>query len=98
MLHAHLDLITTADPLALPGCIRYIENQVRPEIESQPGSLGLSLLASPEHGVAVCESLWSPQVVLRPIAGECAGGDGPDGMIRKRSLEDADRPGDHTPA
>src|SRR5215831_14963883 len=23
---------------------------------------------------------------------------GPDGMIRKRSLEDADRPGDHAPA
>ena len=59
MLYAHLDLITTADPLALRGCISYIENQVRPEVESQPGSLGLSLLASPEHGVAVCESLWA---------------------------------------
>ena len=59
MLHAHLDLITTADPLALRGCIDYIEHQVRPVVESQPGSLGLSLLASPEHGVAVCESLWA---------------------------------------
>ena len=59
MLHAQLDLITTADPLALRGCINYIENEVRPVVESQPGSLGLSLLASPEHGAAVCESLWA---------------------------------------
>ena len=41
MLYAHLDLITTADPRALRECISYIENQVRPEVESQPGSLGL---------------------------------------------------------
>ena len=59
MLHGHLDLITTADPLALRGCINYIENEVRPVVESQPGSLGLSLLASPECSVAVCESLWA---------------------------------------
>jgi hypothetical protein len=59
MLQAHLDLITTADPLALRGCINYIENEVRPVVESQPGNLGLSLLASPEHGVAVYESLWA---------------------------------------
>jgi hypothetical protein len=64
MLYAHLDLITTEDPLALRGCINYIENQVRPEIESQPGSLGLSLLASPEYGVAVCESLWASRSEL----------------------------------
>ena len=49
MLHAHLDLITT-DPPALRGCINYITNQVRPAVASQPGSLGLSLLVSAEHG------------------------------------------------
>lgn len=37
MLQAHLDLII-ADPLAFRGCINYIANQVRPVIESQPGS------------------------------------------------------------
>lgn len=79
MLHAHLDLITAADPLALRGCINYIENQVRPEIESQPGSLGLSLLASPEHGLAVYESLWASrnelgasEQVAAPLRGEMA--------------------------
>jgi hypothetical protein len=79
MLHAHLDLITAADPLALRECITYIKKQVRPEIESQPGSLGLSLLASPEHGVAVCELLWASRNALgaseqiaAPLRGEMA--------------------------
>lgn len=56
MLHARLYLIT-ADPLALGGCITYIVNEVR-AAESQPGSLGLSLLASPESGAVVLESFW----------------------------------------
>jgi hypothetical protein len=57
LLHARLDLIT-ADPPALGGCITYIESEIRPATESQPGSLGLSLLASPESGAAVLESFW----------------------------------------
>lgn len=57
MLHARLDLIT-ADPRVLGGCIKYIESEVRPAVESQPGSRGLSLLASPEPGAAVLESFW----------------------------------------
>jgi hypothetical protein len=78
MLHAHFDLIT-ADPFALRGCITYIENRLRPAVESQPGSLGLSLLASPEHGLAVCESLWASRNALAaseqltaPLRGEMA--------------------------
>jgi hypothetical protein len=63
MLHAYLDLIT-ADPQTLSGCIDYIEHQARPMVESQPGSLGLLLLASPDHGVAVFESLWTTHVAL----------------------------------
>lgn len=58
MLHARLDLIT-ADPLALGGCITYIESEVRPAAKRQPGSLGLSLLASPQSGAAVLESFWA---------------------------------------
>ena len=78
MLHAHLDLII-ADPLALRGCSNYIANQVRPVIESQPGSLGLSLLASAERGVAVYETLWASRNALEaseqvavPLRGEMA--------------------------
>jgi quinol monooxygenase YgiN len=63
VLHARLDLIT-ADPLALGGCITYIESEVRPAAESQPGSLGLSLLVSPESGAAVLESFWASHDAL----------------------------------
>ena len=49
----------TADPSALGGCIQYIQSEMRPAVESQPGSLGLSLLASPELGAAVLESFWA---------------------------------------
>jgi hypothetical protein len=56
VLHARLYLITiTADPLALGGCITYIENEV-PAAESQPGSLGMSLLGQPEVRCLVLES------------------------------------------
>lgn len=63
MLHAYLDLIT-ADPRTLSGCIDYIEHQARPMVESQRGSLGLLLLASPDDGAAVFESLWGTHVAL----------------------------------
>src|SRR5262249_58581811 len=63
----------------LCGCIADIEDRVRPVIERQPGSLGLSLLASPEHGVAVYESLWTSrnelsasEQVAAPLRGEMA--------------------------
>ena len=78
MLHTRLDLIT-ADPLVLGGCIKYIEGEVRPAVESQPGSLGLSLLASPELGAAVLESFWASLHALEaseqpavPLRGELA--------------------------
>ena len=41
MLHARLHLIS-ADPRVLGGCVDYIEGEVRPAVQSQPGSLGLS--------------------------------------------------------
>lgn len=69
MLHARLDLLT-ADPTALEGCIQYIQGEIRPAVESQPGSLGLSLLASPELGTAVLESFWASDHTL--LAGETA--------------------------
>ena len=64
MLHARLDLLT-ADPTALGECIQYIQSEMRPAVESQPGSLGLSLLASPELGAAVLESFWASDHALR---------------------------------
>ena len=69
MLQVGLDLIT-ADPRVLGGCIKYIENEVRPAVESQPGSLGLSLLASPEPGAAVLESFWASPSALEASSRE----------------------------
>ena len=63
MLQAYLDLVT-ADPQTLSDCIDYIEHQARPTVESQRGSLGLLLLASPDDRVAVLESLWAMHVEL----------------------------------
>jgi heme-degrading monooxygenase HmoA len=63
MLYARLDLIT-ADPLALGGCITFIEREVRPAAESRPGNLGVSLLSSPESGAAVLESFWASRDAL----------------------------------
>ena len=67
MLHARLDRLT-ADRSVLGRCIKYIQSEIRPAVESQPGSLGLSLLASPDLGAAVLESFWASDHALR--AGE----------------------------
>lgn len=64
MLHLRLNLIT-ADPPALDECLRYIEAELRPAVESQPGNLGLSLLANRTPGVAVLESFWVSEHALQ---------------------------------
>ena len=58
MMHVRVILITT-DPRVLAGCVAYLEREVRPVVESQPGSLGLSLLAGQKPGVAIVESFWA---------------------------------------
>jgi hypothetical protein len=62
--YLRLNLITPGPP-GLGECIRYIESVVGPAVGSQPGSLGLSLLASPELGVAVLKSFWASRRALR---------------------------------
>ena len=64
MLHLRLNLIA-AGPPGLDECITYIEDELRPALESQRGSLGLSLLISPRLGVAVFESFWASAQALR---------------------------------
>jgi quinol monooxygenase YgiN len=64
MLHARLSLITL-DSHALPQFLTYIDREVRPVMEKQPGSLGLSLLARPEAGTAVLESFWASHDALQ---------------------------------
>jgi len=55
----------TTDHLTAGEWVQYIESEVRPAVESQPGSLGLFLLASSEPGVAVLESFWASHDALR---------------------------------
>jgi hypothetical protein len=57
MMRARVNLIT-ADPDRMADTIGYIKNSVRPAVESMDGSLGLSLYAHAEIGVAVLESFW----------------------------------------
>lgn len=64
MLHVRHNLIT-ADPVLLGDSVKFIENEVRPVIENQPGSLGISLQTNPELGVAILESFWVSGDALR---------------------------------
>ena len=64
MMQARLNLIT-ADPLRVGDWVRFIETEVRPAVERLDGSLGLSLYANPELGVAVLESYWVSRDTMR---------------------------------
>src|SRR6202041_1380577 len=64
MLHARHNLIT-ADPSQLSDSVKFIENEVRPDVENQPGNLGLALQLNPELGVAILESFWVSGDALR---------------------------------
>jgi hypothetical protein len=64
MLHVRLSRIAAGE-LAVDGCIKFIEGDVRLAMESQPGNLGLSLLANPEPGVAIVESFWVSRLELQ---------------------------------
>ena len=63
MMQARVNLIT-ADPDRMADTIGYIKTSVRPAVESMDGSLGLSLYANAEIGVAVLESFWESHEAL----------------------------------
>ena len=58
MLHLRFNLMT-ADPAKIGDALKFVESEVFPEVETQPGSLGLSLYRNKELGVAILESLWA---------------------------------------
>ena len=58
MLHVRFNFLT-ADPLRLGDSVKFIESEVRPQVDSQPGSLGTSLYTDPEAGLAILESFWA---------------------------------------
>lgn len=62
MLHAEINLITPDLPAPVPF-LTYIDREVRPVVEKQHGSLGLTLLAS--AGGVVLESFWASHHALQ---------------------------------
>jgi quinol monooxygenase YgiN len=58
MEHVRFNLIT-ADPDRLGDSVTFIDAEVRPQVDSQPGSLGTALYTDPEHGLAILESFWA---------------------------------------
>ena len=76
MMHVRFSPIS-ADPRDLAGCIGYLKDEVRPVLETQHGSLGVSLLEG--RGVVISESFWATQEALwlsretdRELRGELA--------------------------
>src|ERR1700759_1890984 len=63
MMRARVNLIT-ADPDRMADTIGYIKTSVRPAVDSMEGSLGQSLYANAEIGVAVLESFWASRDAL----------------------------------
>ena len=61
MMHVMFSLIS-ADPRVLAGCIGYLKDEARPVLESQHGSLGVSLLEGP--GAVISESFWATHEAL----------------------------------
>jgi hypothetical protein len=58
MLHVRFNFLT-ADPVRLDDSVKFIESEVRPQVDSQPGSLGTSLYTDPDAGLAILESFWA---------------------------------------
>ncbi len=44
--------------------VGYIKSEIRPAVESLHGSMGMSLYANTEFGVAVLESFWASRAAL----------------------------------
>src|ERR1700756_4192087 len=61
MMHVRFSRIT-ADPPVLAGCLRYLQDEARPVLESQHGSLGLAMLEEP--GAVIFESFWATHEAL----------------------------------
>lgn len=78
MLHTRLDRIA-ARAAALDECLAYIEREIRPELESRIGSLGISVLEDRERAVAIFGSVWGTGAEMSgsedaeaPLRGELA--------------------------
>jgi hypothetical protein len=56
-VHCRFTLLP-GDPARLGNALRYYEAEGRPQIEGEPGNLGMSLFENAEIGVAAIETWW----------------------------------------
>jgi quinol monooxygenase YgiN len=56
-VHVRATLLA-GDPARLGEALRFLEEEARPEVESEEGNLGMAVFGSPELGVAVLEMFW----------------------------------------
>ena len=78
MLHTRINHFVAA-PAALDECLTYIEREIRRELESRSGSLGIWVLADRERGVVIFGSVWATGAQMSgsedaevPLRGELA--------------------------
>jgi heme-degrading monooxygenase HmoA len=57
-MHVRMNFLT-GDPGRIGEATRYLETTVRPQVEGQPGSRGLAVLANAELGTCVVASYWN---------------------------------------
>jgi hypothetical protein len=63
MLHVRFNFLT-ADPARLGDSVKFIESEVRQQVDSQPGSLGTSLYVDAAPGLAILESFWASDAAM----------------------------------
>jgi hypothetical protein len=56
-VHVRINLLTI-DPAQLEEAVRYLEDEARPVVEEQPGSLGMSVAVDHDLGLGLIESFW----------------------------------------
>jgi hypothetical protein len=90
--HVRLSFIT-ADPRRIGDTVRYLEDEGRGEVESRPGSLGMSLEVNAELGAAVATSHWvsadamkESEHTVAPLMEKAAGRGGGTSSVERYEL------------
>lgn len=69
------------DPQVVSDALRQIEDEVRPAVETQPGSMGLALHVTAQPGVVILESFWATGEALHASERAVAPGRGEAALL-----------------
>ena len=69
------------DPQVVSDALRQMEYEVRPAVETQPGSMGLALHVTAQPGVVILESFWATDEALRASERAVAPGRGEAALL-----------------